>query len=225
MEPSRIDLTCQLRSKLLSMTESPITLVLNKNRCTYVKVLFQKPIFVSAHEAFLYAPDQIIRSLASYINGNVVEEERLFKYMQGYYQTHDQKKLRELCPKGTTYDLSILYDKMNKTFFESRLELSTTWWKTSPKPGAHQCTLGVFLDSLQLIKITDLLDSPSVPQYVVESVLFHEMAHAVVPTEKDIKGRTLVHTKTFRQQMQAYPHTKHADEWLKNNRSHFFKKK
>lgn len=215
-----------LRTRLIQLVNKPLNLVLNRNRCTYIKAVFQDPIFISVHEAFTQAPETIIQSLALYINGQLQEEEHLYNYMQSYYK---DKTIPEshgpISPKGRTYDLNLLYQQINTTFFKNNLSLQTTWWKNSPIPGAHQCTLGVFLDTLQLIKIHSLLDSPLVPQYVVESILFHEMVHAIVPTEKDTRGRTLVHTKQFKECMKQFPHSERADEWLKNNRSHFFNKK
>lgn len=213
-----------LRNTLIELTEKPINLTLNRNRCTYIKAIFQNPMEVSIHEAFLKAPRAIIHSLGAYLNGNMLEEERLYAFMQAYYKEQAKKNPLPIKTKGSTYDLQVLYRQLNHAYFDQSLDLTTTWWNNPPKPGARQCTLGVFLDTFQLIKIHSLLDSPYVPQYVVESVLFHEMAHAIIPLEKDAKGRTMVHTKSFCKKMEEYPHSLRADEWLKNNRAHFFKK-
>ena len=215
--------TCgQLREKLFQLSEKPLTQRLNKNKSTFVKVEFCTPVSGSLHEGFLKAPDDIISSLSSYIQGKRVEEEKLYNYMVRYLRTQAKETLSIQCsPKGTTYDLDSLYQDLNQKFFHARLSLLTTWWKKRDVTPTTSCTLGVFLDTLQLIKIHSLLDSPRVPQYVVENILYHEMLHAVVQHKRTTTGRIISHTREFRSLEKQYPHFDKAEQWLFQNKALF----
>ena len=210
-----------LQLSLIRHLQKPVEVVLNKNSSTFIKVQLKRPIVASLHEAFLDAPDTIVSSLASFISGNKNEEERLYSYMVEYFKRTLPTKAAS--PKGNTYDLDSLFDHLNQERFNNRLSLTTTWWKKRHVSRAS-FTLGVFVDTLRLIKIDSLLDTPTIPQYVVESVLHHEMLHAVIPPRKDRTGRLLVHTPEFRKQERSFPFFYEADTWLRNNRSLFFKK-
>lgn len=208
----------ELQRRLLQYIQKPLEVSLNRNSSTFIRVQFRKPIIASVHEAFLDAPEAIIRSLASFISGNKIEEEKLYAFMVEYFKKTPSKKTS---PKGKTYDLAALFQQLNNEYFSERLSLTTTWWKKK-KLSRTSCTLGVFVDALQLIKIDALLDTPQVPQYVVESVLHHEMLHALIPPKKDRAGRFLAHTPEFRTRERSFPHFHETEAWLRNNPSLFF---
>ena len=208
-----------LQERLRSSLQQPIHVVLNRNSSTFVKVRFANPIVASLHEAFLEAPLPIVNALASYISGNKGEKEVLYTYMVQHLRTTSTKK--QVFPRGSTYDLEALFHKLNREHFDQTLSLTTTWWKKK-HTSRTSYTLGLFVDTLQLIKIDSLLDTPKVPQYVVETVLHHEMLHAVVVPKKDSAGRMIVHTPEFRYRERSFPAFRDTEKWLKEHRSLFF---
>ena len=214
MKPSPFE----LKRRLLQYIQKPLEVSLNKSSSTFIKVQFSKPIMASIHEAFLDAPETIIRSLASFIAGKKSEEEKLYDFMVKHFKTTPSEKP---FPKGKTYDLGLLFQRLNHEHFANRLSLTTTWWRKR-RLSRTSCTLGIFVDALQFIKIDSLLDTPQVPQYVVESVLHHEMLHALIPPKKDRAGRVWTHTPEFRARERSFPYFHETEAWLRNNPSLFF---
>jgi hypothetical protein len=56
------------------------------------------------------------------------------------------------------------------------------------------------------------LDQPFVPQYVVASVVFHEMLHQLIPRQR-VNGRWSIHPPAFRQQERQFLHYQRAKQW------------
>lgn len=213
---------CNIRRQLIYLTKQPIDLVVNRNKSTFIKVIFQTPILVSIHEAFLHANTSILHSLAQYILGHKNEEDSLYTYILNHTKLYPTNSVITHS-KGDVYDLHLLYKKLNKTYFQNALTLQTTWWKEKHASSSSICTLGQFIDTLNLIKIHSLLDQAIIPHYVVENVLFHEMLHAIVPHKRTPNGRTSVHHKEFRSSERVYPLFDKAEAWLQAHRFMFFK--
>ena len=95
--------------------------------------------------------------------------------------------------QGRHHDLAELFDRINREYFEGRLQRPHVGWSMrnwrrqfgSYDPGPNQ------------IVLNRRMDQPGVPQFVVEYVLYHEMLHVKHPTRRS--GCTLVsHSPEFR---------------------------
>jgi hypothetical protein len=63
-----------------------------------------------------------------------------------------------------------------------------------------------------MIRIHPLLDQPFVPRYVVETIVFHEMLHQLIPRQR-VNGRWRVHPPAFRLQERRFPYYRQAKQW------------
>jgi hypothetical protein len=70
---------------------------------------------------------------------------------------------------------------------------------------------------LSLIRIHPVLDRPDVPRYFVESVVYHEMLHHHLGGVPDRAGRTVYHTRAFREAEARFPGYGEALAWEKEN--------
>jgi predicted metal-dependent hydrolase len=114
--------------------------------------------------------------------------------------------------KGKHYDLDEIFEKMNKIYFQNSLVKPTLTWsvrRTYRILGHHDA-------AHQTIVISRSLDSPKVPPYVVEFVVFHEMLHIFHPTELR-NGRRLQHTPAFRRDERKFRCFEKAENWIKEN--------
>ncbi|MCZ2391195.1 MAG: M48 family peptidase [Acidobacteria bacterium] len=118
--------------------------------------------------------------------------------------------------EGTVYDLDSIFAALNARYFKRRVKKPVLTWsarKTYRILGHHDATHGV-------ISISRSLDSKSVPRFVVEYVMFHEMLHIVHPTKTDENGRRLNHTPAFRRDERKYFHFNAAERWIEENVRH-----
>jgi hypothetical protein len=70
---------------------------------------------------------------------------------------------------------------------------------------------------LALIRIHPVLDRREVPVYFLESVVHHEMLHHHLGGVSDRAGRTVYHSRAFRQAEVLYPWHREALHWEKEN--------
>ena len=70
---------------------------------------------------------------------------------------------------------------------------------------------------LGLIRIHPVLDRRDVPLYFLESVVYHEMLHHHMGGVPDSAGRTVYHSRSFREAEARYPRHREALAWEKEN--------
>ncbi len=113
-------------------------------------------------------------------------------------------------PQGACYNLEEVFEKINLAYFNGLMARPIISWSQ----GVSRTILGHFDPSHNAIIISRLLDSTSVPKYVLEYVVFHEMLHLRFPVEH--KGsRRRVHTREFREAEREFAQFPEARAWLK----------
>jgi hypothetical protein len=114
-------------------------------------------------------------------------------------------------PAGKFFDLSPLFEKLNKEYFENALPRPSLHWSRKPR----RRTLGHFDPALNQIVLSKDLDREKIPRYVVEYVLFHEMLHVKHPI-KFARCRLQSHSSKFRAEEKRYKNYDRAQKFLKH---------
>jgi hypothetical protein len=137
----------------------------------------------------------------------------------------DKARRLSLCPVGEVLDLREIASDLNQRYFEGRLKVRISWGKAAGE-NAHPANcrrtrtaslqLGSYSYEDRLIRIHRVLDRPSVPRYVVESVVYHELLHADLPPVT-LRGRRYFHTPEFRRRERRFRHFERADCWVRDN--------
>ncbi len=103
-------------------------------------------------------------------------------------------------PRGRHFDLQILFDDLNESFFNNELEIDHVSWSR----GLSRRTLGHFDPAFNALVISRVLDREDVPKSVVSFVLYHEMLHAFLGEEvRD--GKRFKHHSRFRAAEKDFP--------------------
>jgi hypothetical protein len=87
----------------------------------------------------------------------------------------------------------------------------------APENGSFHIRLGSYHERDNLVRIHPVLDRPEVPEFVVESIVYHEMLHAALPPTRSRNGRRRVHTAEFRRRERLYARFEEAEAWLAEN--------
>ena len=90
-----------------------------------------------------------------------------------------------------------------------------TWGRGVGRARRGGLTFGSYDPVLALIRIHPVLDRPAVPRYFIESVVYHEMLHHHMGGVPDRAGRTVYHTRAFREAEARFPRHHHALDWEK----------
>jgi len=118
---------------------------------------------------------------------------------------------RHLPARGRHHDLDEIFHALNQRYFHGGIPPSRLGW--SHKNSRR--ILGHYDSGHGAIIISRELDSPSVPRYLVEYVVYHEMLHIRFPVER--RGqRRVVHSREFREAEKKFPKYELACRQLKH---------
>lgn len=191
----------------------------NDNRSTMLSIRNSGGRYrVSLHRIFLDASQDVFEALvSSIISGGETVPTAVHAFINSKNDAMNYSASVDpaaLVTQGAYFDLQKIYDQLNDRYFDGALHLSITYFGANSKADIYHMILGKYYAALRLIKIHQRLDSPSVPRYVVEFVVFHEMVHAIIqPIVSDRGAR--VHHQEFKQWEQRYPLAQLAKQWIK----------
>jgi hypothetical protein len=118
---------------------------------------------------------------------------------------------RLLPPRGRHHDLEAIFHELNHRFFRNEIPPCRLGWSRQ----YASRILGHYDSGHAAIMISRKLDSPSVPRYLVEYVVYHEMLHIKFPVER--RGqRRIVHSREFREAEKKFPQFEAACRKLKH---------
>lgn len=138
-----------------------------------------------------------------YIAGHdVTAKARLIRQMRG------RKHIRSA--RGHQYHLEEIFDDLNRRFFHGLMGRPQLTWSRNHA----RTSLGHYDPAHNAIVISRVFDSPRVPRYAVEYILFHEMLHLKHPVK--LRGsRRCVHSREFRAEEKMFPELEQARKFLR----------
>jgi len=122
----------------------------------------------------------------------------------------DRGHKRLLPAHGRRFDLGEIFGRLNRRFFESGLPMPRLGWSEK----RSRSILGHYDSAHGTITISRWLDSPAVPRYLVEYLVFHEMLHIRFPVV-GYGHRRVVHSREFRAAEKRFPKYELARRRLK----------
>jgi len=171
-------------------------------------------IAVRLHRMFLHARDEVLSAVAGFIAGRKECRPVIRDFIRENSPRPEHHTCRRVAlkPHGTIYCLADIFDRLNREYFDGRITAGITWGRNRYKRRPRRMTLGSYCSSTNIIRITPLLDRRSVPAYVVEFIVYHEMLHADLLV-KTLPGRRRLHTKEFRMRERQFAVYEKALDW------------
>ena len=180
-------------------------------------------VFVRISDLFRTAPPEVIRALAFLLVARLLSRkpprayERIYR---DYAFSPEVLRASDLARRqrgrkvistanGRVYNLERIFLRVNRKHFDGEIPKPVLTWsrrRTRSILGHHDA-------AHDTITISKTLDSPEVPEWFVEYIMFHEMLHIKHPA-RIIKGRRYYHTPAFRAEEKSYPRYEQAQEWL-----------
>ena len=113
---------------------------------------------------------------------------------------------------GNKFDLKEIYTRINTSYFDNKIKAylrwgipgSTTSYQTVRRSKDGSCW--------NLITIADIYNHTVIPQFAIESVMFHEMLHIAIPPYRR-NGKNVIHGKEFKAAEKLFPHFERWREW------------
>lgn len=178
---------------------------------------------VRLHEMFADAPPEIREDLASWIRAGR-RARRACRDLGAWTElalkelpVRPPRRVR-LEPQGNAHDLveianSLLAEEFADDFDGERPAPPVTWGRRGKSKTRGRLQLGSFSPTTGVVRIHPVLDQEAVPRWLVRYVLFHELLHAALPTERDAAGRARHHGPRFREREKTYVDYERALTW------------
>lgn len=147
-------------------------------------------------------PRQDRQLYQAYVSGESVRHR--IRHVQA---TRGRKQLTP--PAGHIFNLVHLYDELNAAYFQGQLRVRHLSWSRR----RSRTVLGHYDAIHDAIVINRRLDHASVPRFVLEYVLYHEMLHAHLHDDSCV-GRRRMHHRAFREAEQKFCRYAQAVEFI-----------
>jgi hypothetical protein len=201
--------------------EARLSVVLGRARSTPIQYERRRHgvdvlVRLRLHHCFAAAPDALLEDLRAWLRAGKrarAATARLDAWMEARLAAEGPAPIpaRGRRPRGAYHDLAALAAELwlepyARGFLRDLERCPTFGWgrRTSPK-GRRRLQLAAFEGARHWIRVNPALDADWVPGWFLKCVLFHELLHAVQPTERDRAGRVLTHGPWFRRAERGYP--------------------
>ena len=206
-----------LKEYFQNITAKPIHLTLTNNSVSMVSIREKEAAtFIRLHRMFLYADRDVLDEIGTFINNKRRECPKLKEFIHQNKVRIKDKKLRTVRSKtqGRYYNLSEMFEALNREYFSNHLSSVITWGKKSSRYAVRKRRLGSYQRDSDIVRINPVLDSKKVPRYFVEFIVYHEMLHAALATEPG-NARQRVHSLEFKRREQLFKNYALALKWEK----------
>ena len=174
--------------------------------------------FLEINEGFIHAPVQVKQAiLEAALKRRTTKRLNVIKSytaQSGYREISAALQANDggnqLAGQGKHFDLCKTFNKINTQYFNDQLPQPRLLWssrKTTRRLGAYH-------PESDTITINRRLDSPEIPAYLLEYVMYHEMLHKKIGL-KEVNGRRYAHTKKFRDAEQRFEAYEQAEALIK----------
>ncbi len=183
-------------------------------------------VYVRVSDILRNAPQAVYLALAHILVGKLFNQRAKTEYETLYrqyaYQPHilrasdlarQHRGRKQLSgAAGRTYDLERIFARLNRHYFSNLLPKPVLSWSTR----RTKRILGHHDAVHDAIVISRSLDLASVPAYVVEYVMYHEMLH-IKHKPHIINARRICHTPLFRADEKLFAYYDEALKWLEHS--------
>jgi hypothetical protein len=200
-----------------TQTSKPVTVKMYNSSFVFQCKPGRNQYVVTIGEGFLTADTHAIQVLVDCClqsNRKNLQQLRKLSRSSAYKQVmeaiwqHTAQSTRST--NGICYDLQQLFHKINAEYFQNKLEQPRLCW--SSRRATRR--LGYYHPDTDTITLSRFLDQKTIPAYVVEYVLYHEMLHKKLGL-KEVNSYRLAHTSQFKQQEKKFKQYTDAENFLK----------
>jgi hypothetical protein len=204
-----------------------VDVVFHENRRTMISYKrAQGRLVVRLHRMFRHAGGDELTALALFLKGRDPGASRALDRFIAEHRAEisaiRKRRATARVSAGATHDLVPVLEGIRQRYFGGLGDVAICWTSAREKPAGRRRSrsrsraLATYSFEDRTIRVSKVLDSPRVPEFVLGWIVYHEMLHHVLPYETE-SGRRRFHTRRFRALERAYERYDEAREWEKAN--------
>lgn len=121
-----------------------------------------------------------------------------------------RKGRKHIDPVGTHRSLLASYLRVSLDMDLTLPEVPKLSW--SKEVARHR--FGHWDPDHQAVVISQVLDDPKVPEFVLDYVLYHELLHILHPVKMGSGSKRIVHSAAFKRDERKFPDWQEAEKWI-----------
>ncbi len=225
--PARVSLGADADTIALELsrrTDRRIGVTFTDNRTTMFSFrVAPQATHVRLHHLFHRADEEVLDALARLLRRR---DRRAGRVIDAFIERHqtlirppDERvpQRRRVRARGRFHDLKDLCETLNARYFSARLRVRIGWAPRPAKQRRRTIRLGSYCYEHKTIRIHASLDRPYVPRYFVESIVYHEMLHALLDRRRRADGSYEHHSAEFRRLERRFAEHDRALRWERDN--------
>lgn len=207
-----------LQERIDRLYKGRVVVSLHENTTIYLRTKEAKGVLsLHLHHLFSEAPTPVLEAILSFAKKKDKEALRIIRRMAELYFEENPIEPAPLFTKGENYDLRLIYEQVKAQYFPPDYEASIGWSEKSRFGKKRSITFGSYDRQRRQIRIHRCLDSPKIPSYFIEFVVYHEMLHGVCLPKRNLSSRSSIHTVEFRKKEREFAQYTQAKQWEKAN--------
>lgn len=217
----------RVASYLSLILQESVDVVFTDNHATMISYKKKSGILMlRLHKMFQHADDTVLKALSVFVRG--IPSPRASKRLDDFIKCN-QKLIRKRSPRrrlpvhpaGEYIDLAEVLNRVSDKYFGGRMySVNIGWGRYRERHGRRTRTrsraLATYCFEDTTIRVSPVLDSPRVPDYIIDWVVYHELLHHILPVERN-GNRKRYHTAKFRALERAFPRYEEARIWEQQN--------
>ena len=210
----------------------PVMLTFTDNRSTMLSFRRNRGrINVRLHRMFRHADTTMLGHLARYLSG---KQKSSAAAIDAFIAEHrgeiDRTKQRRasLLSEGRFVNLDEVLARVSDHYFGGPQEVAIGWGpaprrrRRSRRYGTFSRALATYHYEDRLIRISPVLDTPDVPPFVIDWIVYHELLHHVLPVVRH-GTKNIYHSAKFRALERAFEHYEKAKAWEEKHMAQLLK--
>ncbi len=212
----------EFRNALSKLLQNPVQISFTHNRSTLISVRTNNRGIkkLRLQHAFRAVDKSTLQSLAFFVDEKEFDPQVIDNFLSKKqdlvkFFSRERKETQSIVHRGKFRDLEKVLKKVTDDYGLVIKGIRIAWSRAGKISGRKfSIRFGSFSASKGLIRIHPELDSPEIPDYFVEFVVYHELLHAIYPPESLGEGaRRRVHPSRFRAQERQFKQYKKAIEF------------
>jgi hypothetical protein len=179
---------------------------------------YSNAMLIKLNEGLINADDEVLSTIFRDIfhGKSKLDRRVILGYVESesfcavLYELDSMAGLTECDSKGRVFDLNSVFDKVNREYFDGKMEKPLCHWNRT----LTLAKFGHYQPSRDRVMISVTFDDENVPPFVVEFVMYHELLHKKRGARWN-NGKRYVHTKNFREEERKFKYFREAEAFLK----------
>ncbi len=178
-------------------------------------------IIIRLNGMFRDAPPDVLDAVADFTRRRLPAERRMKadRIIRSYINTHQteinrprRKRRTPISAQGHYWNLEEVFRRVNEAYFEGKQRCRVGWSR-----GFNRTQMGCWRapegdSEIGTIRVNRLLDSPDVPQFYMDYLMYHEMLHDRLGVRRT-GARRSIHPPEFARLEKRHPDYGRAKKW------------